>query len=380
MRMPSSLLVSLGTAMGLTAIAIAVILLASNFTIINAQPQQVTSQPGEVENGTTTAATTVRSTNDSFSVQVPQGWVIQDVNNAGSALSEETTTGYGLLAQLCPEEQQGGAAALSTNAGGGGTTNSSSGSSISTSNSCQGPQEVIHIIRYPNFETTIQPDNNITAHHLQKLQEVNYTNIQIVNSTETTVNLTNPQTNETITTVPAKFVEMTYGTASAPDETRRGYFISTATNETAPNLGITKGYSVFYEGNSTTSTAAEITTASGSLPPPTPVAQIFGSFELIAAPEVVEAAEDDDDGDDNGGDDDDGDDNGGDDDDGDDNGGDDDDGDDNGGDDDDGDDNGGDDDGGDDDGEGEGNATPNDPNEFEDCVIVGGGAAGDVGC
>src|SRR5918993_1604236 len=291
MRTSSSLFVLSGTAMVLTAIAIAVILLASNFTIINAQPQQVTSQPGEVENGTTTVVTPFQSTNDSFSVQVPQGWVIQDVNNAGSALSEETTTGYGLLAQLCPEEQQGGAVALSANASGGSTTNSSSGSSISTSNSCQGPQEVIHIIRYPNFETTIQPDNNITAYHLQKLQEVNYTNIQIVNSTETTVNLKNPQTNETITTVPAKFVEMTYGTASAPDETRRGYFISTATNETAPNLGITKGYSVFYEGNSTTSTAAEITTASGSLLPPTPVAQIFGSFELIAAPEIAQAAE-----------------------------------------------------------------------------------------
>src|ERR671913_1724183 len=130
MRTSSSLFVLSGTAMVLTAIAIAVILLASNFTIINAQPQQVTSQPGEVENGTTTVVTPFQSTNDSFSVQVPQGWVIQDVNNAGSALSEETTTGYGLLAQLCPEEQQGGAVALSANASGGSTTNSSSGSSI----------------------------------------------------------------------------------------------------------------------------------------------------------------------------------------------------------------------------------------------------------
>src|ERR671913_1865012 len=114
MRTSSSLLVSSGTAMGLTAIAIAVILLASNFTIINAQPQQVTNQPGGIENGATPAAaattTPFQSTNDSFSIQVPQGWVIQDLNNTGSASLEEARTGYALLAQLCLEEQQGAAA------------------------------------------------------------------------------------------------------------------------------------------------------------------------------------------------------------------------------------------------------------------------------
>ena len=45
---------------------------------------------------------------------MPEGWVIQDVNNTGSALLEETKKGYGILAQLCPEkeEQQEGAALL----------------------------------------------------------------------------------------------------------------------------------------------------------------------------------------------------------------------------------------------------------------------------
>jgi hypothetical protein len=95
--------------------------------------------------------------------------------------------------------------------------------------------------------------------------------------------------------VPARLVEIAYSTNSAPNETRTGYFISTATNATAPNLGTTKGYAVFYEGNSTTNTAAaEITTAtaaSGSLAPtplPPAVGQVFDSFELIAAPEVAQ--------------------------------------------------------------------------------------------
>ena len=112
--------------------------------------------------------------------------------------------------------------------------------------------------------------DNILSYHLQKLQEVGYRSIQLVNSTDMTLNLTNPQTNETIATVPAKLVEMTYSTNFAPNEIRTGYFISTATNATTPNPGTTKGYSVFYEGNSTNTnttatTAAEITTATGSI-------------------------------------------------------------------------------------------------------------------
>jgi hypothetical protein len=289
-------------AMGLTAaaIAIAVILLSSNFTLINAQSQQVTGQDGEIENGTT--GTTFQSTNDdSFSIQAPQGWVIQDVNNTGPVLSEERTQGYAILAQLCPEEQQ---RPVSSNA------------SISSTTSCQGAQDVIHIIRYPDLDTRLSASNvttasnntmttidNILTYHLQKLQEVGYRSMQIVNSTDVTLNLRNPETDETMTTEPAKFVEMRYSTNATPDDTRRGYFILTATDITAPNLGATKGYSIFYEGNTTsTTTPAEIITAAASLPPPPSIAEVFDSFELIAAAEAAEDVdEDDDEDDDNGG-------------------------------------------------------------------------------
>src|SRR5919112_3976380 len=272
--MSSSLPLSAAPAIGLT-LAIAVILLASNFTIINAQQQQqLTSQTGELEKGITAAVITTppfQSVNDSFSVEVPDGWVIHDVNNTGSALLEESTQGYGILAQLCPEEepQQGAAAASLTNASGDG------GNISSSSLSCE-PSEngVIHIVRYPDLDTRLLANNvtfddnmttdNILSYHLQKLQEVGYRSIQLVNSTDMTLNLTSPQTNETIATVPAKLVEMKYSTNSAPpNERRTGYFISTATNVTAPNLGTTKGYALFFEGNSptntTTATAAEIT-------------------------------------------------------------------------------------------------------------------------
>src|SRR3712207_4701090 len=72
--------------------AIAVMLLAPNITIINAQ--QLTNQsPAVAENG----VTFFQSTEDSFRLQIPEGWVIHDVNNTGSTLSEESTQGYGIL-------------------------------------------------------------------------------------------------------------------------------------------------------------------------------------------------------------------------------------------------------------------------------------------
>jgi hypothetical protein len=289
-----------------TAIAIAVILLASNFTVINAQqPQQLTNQPGVFESGTPVATTIFQSTNDSFRIQVPDGWLAHDLNNTGAALQDEITRGYGLLAQVCPEgeQQQAGAAALPNASG---------------TPTCQTAENnVIHIIRYPNLDTTLSANttanttiatNNMTIdsvleYHLQKLQEVGYNNIQVVNNTDSIINLINPQSGQTLTNESAKFVEMTYTTASAPDETRTGYFLLTYTDATAPlsnanatsaNLGTTKGYAVFYEGNSTENNAATGTTtaaAGGLAPTPlqTTVAQVFDSFELMVAPEVAQA-------------------------------------------------------------------------------------------
>ena len=238
------------------------------------------------------STTFFQSTDDGFRVQVPDGWIIDDVDNTGSTLSEESTQGYAMLAQLCPEEEQQEQ-----------PTVPSVGGSADTS-SCQGSEnDVIFIVRYHDLDNALQVGNNVTTtnnntsmttsdnillYNIQKLQEVGYRDIEIVNSTDMTVNVTNLETNETITTVPAKTVEMTYTTPIAPDEIRSGYLISTATDMTLPNLGTTNGYTIFYEG--TPLSPAEITIGFGSLRPlPPGVGQIFDSFELIAAPEVAQA-------------------------------------------------------------------------------------------
>src|SRR5215213_1912125 len=204
MKVSCRLLVSSLMAIALIAAAIASILLTADVTMASAQ-QQSTSQPSAIERGTTA---TTRTTKDSFRIQVPQGWVIHDLKNTGSALVVEALEGFGILAQLCPEEdQQQQQVAQLNNADGIGNTSSSGNSSTTTSinnnNSCQGAQEVVHVVRYPNLggrlglssddvfaiinRNTIP--NAILSYQIQKLQEVGYRNIQIVNSTDTTIDV-----------------------------------------------------------------------------------------------------------------------------------------------------------------------------------------------
>jgi PKD repeat protein len=288
MRVSSRLLISPVNVIILTTavLAIAVILLASNITLTYAQQQQqqpLTGQSAVTQNGTTV----FQSTADGVRLEVPEGWVINDVNNTGSTLSEETTQGYGILAQLCPEEEEQ-QAAVSNVSGSGDTAN------------CQGIEgEVIHIVRYLDLDARLQAPNNtapnsnnltidnILSYHLQKLGEVGYSITEIVNSIDTTLNVINAQTNQTIATIPAKNVEMTYSTSLAPNQTRTGYFVLTATNATAPNQGMTKGYSIFYEGNSAataeTTTTAAPSSSLAATPLPAPIRQVFDSFELVTA-------------------------------------------------------------------------------------------------
>jgi PKD repeat protein len=309
MRVSSRLLVLPSMTIGLTSVvvfAIAIILLPSNITVINAQQEQQSltiSQPPAAQvtqNGTTTL---FQSTTDGIRLNVPEGWIIQDVNNTGSTFSEESRQGYGILAQLCPQGEQQQVA----------PSNISRSRDIAR---CQGTEgDIIHIVRYPDLDVRLQEvSSNITAHnnmtidnillyHMQKLQQVGYSRIQIVNSTDTTLNVTNAQTNQTIATVPARLVEVTYSTASAPNVIREGYFMLTTTDETRPNIGMTKGYSIFYEGTSiaagaaTPATIQQTTTSTPSIRlgaptlPPLPIAvqQVFDSFELIAVQDIPAA-------------------------------------------------------------------------------------------
>src|SRR5215211_1872657 len=301
---------------GATVVAIAIVFLTPNFTIItNAQQQHQQSLPTSSQSSlpppssavtqSSGSSPTLLNKKDSFRVQLPERWVIQDINNTGFTLAAEAVQGYGILAELCPQQDE---QSVSSNASGSSSSNRYIGS-------CQhAGQEVIHIIRYPNLgarpgipsdEDTFSIINNrdtlpnaVLAYHFQKLSEVGYRDFKIVNS----IDISNGRmAARTTTTVPAQFVEMTYNTNFAPNETRIGYFLLTATATTPRNLGTMTGYSIFYEGNSTANatttaeqgTTATISTGSTIASPasvssssisllPAPVKQVFDSFELIA--------------------------------------------------------------------------------------------------
>ncbi|MDQ5859459.1 MAG: PKD domain-containing protein [Thermoproteota archaeon] len=269
-------------------------------------------QPSTIE-----IITTAESTTDNFRLRVPQGWVIQDVNNTGAALVSEVLEGIGILAQLCPEQQQEASPNEGTN------TSSSSSATISGDNSCRDAQEeVIHIVRYPNLGAKLGFDSEdiitnedittdaILAYQMQKLQEAGYRNLRIVDYTDTTINVdisAGLGGNDTTTaTVPAKLVELTYSTNLDPTDTKTGYFIATATDTTTRNLGMITGYGIFYEGTSSfsqdsplpSSTSIEeeegegeeaALTSISSILPPEPVGEVFDTFELIAGEEVAQA-------------------------------------------------------------------------------------------
>ena len=296
-----------------STIAAAIILLASNSTLSVAQQDQpITNQASPIQNSTSaTANSPALSTEDSFRVQIPPGWLIQDVKNTGFALGAEVLQGYGILAQLCPveqEEQQQQQQPLQ------GVPQSDANSNVSstTDGNCQGVQEeMIHILRYPNLaariglslEDIIRTDNEsarvILAYQMQKLQEAGYRDVRVVNSSDITVNVdfgTGLVNNITTARLPAKLVELTYTTNLAPDEPKRGYFVSAATHVTPHNLGLVTGYGIFYEGSVLEAATPKeqehqttIQTGNLLLQPLTPIKQVIDSFELIAGPEIVQA-------------------------------------------------------------------------------------------
>jgi hypothetical protein len=244
-----------------------------------------TDEEGD-EEATTTTATTIsqssdgdagrifRSTTDAFQVEVPEGWIIQDTNNTDSMLMTESTQGYEILAQLCREEEGGEEeeqreAAL-TNVGSGGNIYGN----------CGGSQEdITHIVRYSNLDARLQVPNNITSannnnmtidnvqlYYMQKLEDVGYSGMQIVNNTETTVDIINGRTNQTIATAPAKLIEYTYF-YPGEGQTRIMYreFTLLVLNEDT-------GYALLYK---------DLASSLPSGRPPSQVQQIFDSFELL---------------------------------------------------------------------------------------------------
>ena len=229
------------------------IFLLGNIPVMNAQVlSNQPETPQEREN-------TFQSITDSFSIAIPDGWVLQDVYNTDTdTLLDEMMQGSRLLVQLCPEEQ--------------------AVADIEGTHSCEESNESVYIQRYPNLadepEFTSIINSNITNedlldYHIVKLQKLGYSEISILQKSNLTINVTDTETNETIAIVPANLIDMRYNNANSSDT--RGHFMLAATNVTS-NVGIISGYSLSYEADAATF-------PSGG--PPELIQWIFQSFEFL---------------------------------------------------------------------------------------------------
>jgi hypothetical protein len=229
------------------------------------QPQPTTGG-GQPQTTTTTTTpgggeTIFRNTTDGFQVQVPTGWLVEDIGNTDiNVRNSEEQSGHTLLARICPQNT---ALPLIGRVG---------------KYQCQeGSTAAVHIMRFSNLygrpEFASVGNRNITtsdllSYYIQlKQNNSGISNIEIWNNTDTTVNITSVQTNQTVATIPAKLIEYTYYTYSGDPNRMIQY-----REFTLLVLNGTTGYSLFYEG------------AAPLLPsgrPPSQVQQIFDSFGLL---------------------------------------------------------------------------------------------------
>jgi hypothetical protein len=243
----------------IATIVVLVLLFGPNIGIASAQQQQLTSIPAVIQNGT------FQSAADGFRLQVPYGWVVQDIDNLHLPNFRVTNeAGFFILAIICPQlEAVQGTAAEMYNC-------EQSGSSV----------EILHdrLSHRPEFEViedpaSITPDDFL-AFVIEEMQGRNYTNVQIINSTDLTINITSPEDpNTTIRTAPAKLVEMTYQLSPGLGDMRSYSILATIPENPQPGLRqMVSGEFVTYEGPA-------LTTPSGS--PPPPVQQMFQSLGFI---------------------------------------------------------------------------------------------------
>ncbi len=152
----------------------------------------------------TTATAIFQSNVDGIRVQVPNGWVVEDIDNTDPIVQQtEKDLGYAILARLCPQAE---------------TLSKASGGYDCPSEA----EDYVSIIRFPDLQS--KPEFSIFAHenksiaisdlltYLIQFQELhfNFTNFRLLKNIDRVVNVTDSQTNQTTATAPAKYLEISY--------------------------------------------------------------------------------------------------------------------------------------------------------------------------
>jgi hypothetical protein len=188
-------------------------------------------------------------------------WAILDMNNTGSDFQRfEELTGVGTLALVCPEHEASPAVGATHACD---TTSSLSHVLI---------QRFAHLDDRPQFASTRNQSITMPAfltfylnflENAAPSEDIEFSNVQVVNETDATVNVKSAQTNQTVATLPAKIVENTM--------TLGGIFRLSLVSLVV--LNGTTGYSMSY--------FIDPSLMEGERQLPNGVRQIFDSFELI---------------------------------------------------------------------------------------------------
>jgi hypothetical protein len=218
-----------------------IIMLATTTTITTSHAQQFPLLEPDINAQTGIFQNTV----DGIRFKVPSGWVVEDIDNLNSAMvHSQFETGFLILAKACPEQE-----ALP---GIGGLYN------------CEQAKNQVQVMRYshledrPQFAVIENPlditPNDFVAYLIGDFQGRGYTNIQIANSTDTTVNVTSEENPDmVIKTMPAKFVEITYQPGVSLPELRMYAVLVTYPEELNPGTSqIVSGEFIGYQAPAAT--------------------------------------------------------------------------------------------------------------------------------
>ena len=232
-------------------------------TLVDGQQQQQLLQH---EDTITTTKRTFRSITDGFRAQVPNGWVVEDINRTDRSV-QEFLNKYGVefLAFMCPRNQSfpdvGGLYSCPF-----------------TSPTAVGVEffRFVDLDAKPELAVLARENKSITTSDLMALffeyerKNVDpylFQKFEIVNNTDITLNVIDPVTNQTVETVPGKYIEWihtdTLGTA-----TLKEFTLFALSNDT--NTGYVV-HPIIIEGLESNSEA-----------PPSFVRQVLDSFELLA--------------------------------------------------------------------------------------------------
>jgi hypothetical protein len=262
---------------------IALVQAAGQLNNINATTQQTDSTTTRTI--TTPQLTTIyQSTVDGFRIGVPEGWVVEDTDNTSpTSLYSERQLGLGILAILCPQSQ--------------------ASQDINGAYSCpsEGTTD-FRIMRFaelktrPEFAnaTAVVPNNNnnrtiaisdfltFVSQFVGKI--FGWKNVQIARTNDVTVNVIDPQINQTVATAPANRVFLTYNLTDESGRDLEAADLDMAVLSNDTNTGYLIVPTFLQSSVVGTQTPEETGRQIGQL-----IDEMFESFELLSTPPTTTA-------------------------------------------------------------------------------------------